>query len=60
VTGAVADNSLGNIVGVTVENFPWTPWAPYQHSSGAVPMWLRAYDMMEAVPGALPCISKRE
>jgi hypothetical protein len=59
-TGAVANNAYGNIVGVTVENFPWTPWAPYQHSAASVPIWARAYDMMEHVPLPLPCITKVE
>lgn len=60
VTGAVANNSYGNIVGVTVENYPWTPWAPYQHSRASVPIWARAYDMMEDVPAPLPCVTKLE
>jgi Flp pilus assembly protein TadG len=60
VTGAVADNSFGNIVGVTVEGLPFAPWAPYQHSAAAVPLYARAYDMMESVPAPLPCISVKE
>jgi Flp pilus assembly protein TadG len=60
VNGSVADNSFGNIVGVTVENYSWNPIAPYQHSKSPLSMYAKAFDMMEAVPGKLPCISTSE
>ena len=60
VSGALSSNAYGNIVGVTVEGLPFTPWAPYQHSAASVPLYARAYDMMEAVPQPLPCITTKE
>lgn len=58
--GGLANNNPGNIVGVTVEGLPWTPWAPYQHSRASVHIWARAYDEMENIPAPYPCISHLE
>ena len=60
VDGSVSDNSYGSIVGVTIEGYQWTPWAPYMRSGAALSMWARAYDMMEPLPGQLPCITTSE
>jgi Flp pilus assembly protein TadG len=60
VTGAVSNNDHGNIVQVSVEGYQFLAVAPYQRVGQNPMVWARAYDMMEAVPGALPCISKTE
>jgi Flp pilus assembly protein TadG len=60
VNGAVTSNAYGNIVEVSVEGYSYGVLAPYAKSSGPLQITARAYDMMEAVPGALPCITKSE
>jgi Flp pilus assembly protein TadG len=60
VTGAVADNSYGNIVEVSVEGFQYKALAPYQRLNSDPLVWARAYDMMEDLPGARPCITTLE
>lgn len=59
-TGAVTNNAYGNIVEVSVEGYASGPLAPFQRSPVPVTLWARAYDMMEFVPGTLPCISHSE
>ena len=59
VSGAVSDNSFGNIVQVSVEGYQFLPLAPYQRVSTKPLVWARAYDMMEDVPSR-PCISVSE
>lgn len=60
VDGSIADNSYGNIVEVSVEGYNYGPLAPFERLNMPVKIWARAYDMMEAVPGALPCITTKE
>jgi Flp pilus assembly protein TadG len=60
VSGAIANNAYGNIVEVSIENYGYASLAPYQHLSTPLRIWARAYDMMEALPGALPCITTAE
>ncbi|MCU1237326.1 MAG: TadE family protein [Candidatus Solibacter sp.] len=60
VTGAVSNNDHGNIVQVSVEGYQFKAIAPYQRLNQNPLVWARAYDIMEAVPGALPCITKTE
>jgi Flp pilus assembly protein TadG len=60
VSGAVADNSYGNIVEVSVEGYQYKALAPYQRLNSDPLVWARAYDMMEEVPGTLPCITTVE
>jgi Flp pilus assembly protein TadG len=60
VSGAVSDNQYGNIVQVSVEGYKFTALAPFQRLNQNPLVWARAYDMMEAVPGGLPCITKSE
>jgi Flp pilus assembly protein TadG len=60
VTGAVSNNAYGNIVQVSVEAYQFTALAPFQRLNMNPLVWARAYDMMEAVPGGLPCITKSE
>jgi Flp pilus assembly protein TadG len=60
VNGSVTNNAYGNIVEVSVEGYSYGVMAPYQKSSSPLQMTARAYDMMEALPGALPCITKSE
>jgi Flp pilus assembly protein TadG len=60
VTGAVSDNQYGNIVQVSVEGYQFMALAPYQRLNQNPMIWARAFDMMEAVPGSLPCITKSE
>jgi hypothetical protein len=60
VDGTVANNNFGNIVEVSVENYQYGPLAPYRRLGFPATIWARAYDMMEALPGGLPCITKLE
>lgn len=60
VSGAISDNSNGQIVEVSVEGYQYTPLAPFQRLNLAPKIWARAYDLMEPVPGGLPCISHPE
>jgi Flp pilus assembly protein TadG len=60
VSGAVSDNQYGNIVQVSVEGYQFMAIAPYQRLNQNPMVWARAYDMMEALPGGLPCITKSE
>ena len=60
VDGTVATNSYGNIVEVSVEAYQYAPLAPYQRLNFPLNIWARAYDMMEALPGARPCITTAE
>ena len=59
-SGAVTNNAYGNIVEVSVEGYGAGPLAPFQRSPLPLKLWARAYDMMEFVPGTLPCISHAE
>lgn len=60
VSGAVANNSWGNIVAVTVEGYQYSALAPYLRVGFPVRIWARAYDIMEFVPGTLPPITNLE
>lgn len=60
VNGSVTNNAYGNIVEVSVEGYSYGVLAPYQKSGSPLLMTARSYDMMEALPGALPCITKSE
>ena len=60
VTGAVADNSMGNIVEVSVEAYQYSAMAPYLRLGFPVKIWARAYDIMQYVPGTLPPITNVE
>jgi Flp pilus assembly protein TadG len=60
VTGGVANNAAGNIVEVSVEAYTYGPMAPYQRLGMPAQLWARAYDVMQANPGGLPCISHSE
>jgi Flp pilus assembly protein TadG len=60
VTGAVANNAAGNIIEVSVEGYVYGPMAPYQRLGMPAQLWARAYDVMQATPGGLPCISNSE
>jgi Flp pilus assembly protein TadG len=60
VTGAVANNSMGNIVEVSVEAYKYSPLAPYLRLGYPLNVWARAYDVMQYVPGTLPSITKVE
>ena len=60
VSGAVTNNNHGNIVQVSVEGYQFLPLAPYRRMNSAPQIWARAYDIMEALPGSLPCITKSE
>ena len=60
VDGSVSTNSFGNIVEVSVENYQYNPLAPYQRLNFPLKIWARAYDMMESIPGARPCLTKVE
>jgi Flp pilus assembly protein TadG len=59
VSGAVSDNSYGNIVQVSVEGYQFLPLAPYQRVNSKPLIWARAYDMMEYLPSK-PCITLSE
>ncbi len=60
VNGTVANNAAGNIVEVSVEGYTYGPLAPFQRLNYPLMIWARAYDLMEPLPGALPCITKVE
>jgi len=60
VTGAVSNNDHGNIVQVSVEGYQFKALAPFQRVGQNPLVWARAYDVMESLPGALPCITKSE
>jgi len=60
VTGNVANNAAGNIIDVSVEDYVYGPLAPYQRLNMPAQLWARAYDVMQVVPGGLPCITKLE
>ena len=60
VTGAVADNSMGNIVEVSVEAYSHSALAPYLRLGFPVRIWARAYDIMQFVPGTKPPLTNVE
>lgn len=60
VTGAVSNNSSGQIVEVSVEGYQYTPLAPFQRLNMAPKIWARAFDLIEPFPGTPPCISHLE
>jgi hypothetical protein len=60
VSGAVTNNAYGNIVEVSVEAYSYGPLAPFNRLNMPIKLWARAYDMMEFVPGTLPCITTHE
>lgn len=50
-TGSVADNTQGNIVGVTVEGYQYGALAPFMRlNMKTVQIWAQAYDIMQGVP----------
>jgi Flp pilus assembly protein TadG len=57
VDGSATDNASGNIVEVSVESYGYGPLAPYQRVNLPVQITARAYDVMEKLPGASPCLS---
>lgn len=57
VDGSATNNASGNIVEVSVESYNYGPLAPYQRVNLPVQLTARAYDVMENIPGALPCLS---
>jgi len=57
VNGAATDNNSGNIVEVSVESYVYGPLAPYQRVNLPVQLTARAYEVMEKLPSALPCLS---
>lgn len=50
-------NSPGNIIEVTVEDFSWGWLAPVWRTDSPMRMWIRSSDRMEGLPGgsAPPC-----
>ncbi|HEY1239237.1 MAG TPA: TadE family protein [Bryobacteraceae bacterium] len=60
VSGAVSNNGKNQIVEVSVEGYQYLPLAPFQRLNLAPKIWARAYDVMEPVPGTLPCITTPE
>jgi len=60
VNGNVANNAAGNIIDVSVEGYVYGPMAPYQRLNMPAQLWARAYDVMQTVPGGLPCLTKLE
>lgn len=60
VTGAVANNSMGNLVEVSVEAYQYSELAPYLRLGFPVKVWARAYDVMQFIPGTLPPITNLE
>lgn len=60
VDGSISNNAPGNIVEVSVEGYQYGPLAPFGRLNYPVQIWARAYDLMEPLPGALPCITKSE
>jgi hypothetical protein len=57
VDGSAATNDAGNIVEVSVESYIYGPMAPYQRVNIPAQLTARAYDVMEKIPGTLPCLS---
>lgn len=57
VDGSATNNGSGNIVEVSVEQYVYGPLAPFQRVNLPVQLTARAYDVMESLPGALPCLS---
>jgi Flp pilus assembly protein TadG len=57
VDGSATNNASGNIVEVSVESYHYGPLAPFQRVNLPVQLTARAYDVMETIPGALPCLS---
>jgi Flp pilus assembly protein TadG len=57
VDGSASNNAAGNIVEVSVESYNYGPLAPYQRINLPVQLTARAYDVMERIPGTLPCLS---
>jgi len=60
VNGSRSDNSPGNIIQVSVENYRYGPLAPYQRVGSNPTIWARAYDLVEPYPGSLPCVTTSE
>ena len=60
ISGGQGNNALGNIVEVSVEGYNYGPLAPFRRLNFPVKIWARAYDVMEAVPAGLPCITTLE
>jgi hypothetical protein len=60
VDGSVSNNAAGNIVEVSVEGYNYGPLAPFQRLNYPLTIFARAYDLMEPLPGSLPCITKSE
>ncbi len=57
VDGSATNNDRGNIVEVSVESYGYGPLAPFQRVNLPVQLTARAYDVMESIPGGLPCLS---
>jgi TadE-like protein len=60
VDGTVSNNAAGQIVEVSVEGYQYFPLAPFQRLNLQPKIWARAYDLMETIPGGLPCITTIE
>jgi len=60
VAGGQGNNGHGNIVEVSIEGYNYGPMTPFRRLNLPVAIWARAYDVMEAVPGGLPCITNLE
>ena len=60
VDGSVTNNSTGQIVEVSVEGYQYLPLAPFQRLNIQPRIWARAYDLMQTIPGSLPCITTLE
>src|SRR5581483_5872724 len=60
VDGSVTNNSSGQIVEVSVEGYQYFPLAPFQRLNFQPKIWARAYDLMQTIPGSLPCITNLE
>ena len=54
------NNAAGQIVEVSVEGYQYFPLAPFQRLNLQPKIWARAYDLMETIPGGLPCITTIE
>src|SRR5262249_32220282 len=60
ISGGQGNNAVGNIVEVSVDGYNYGPLAPFRRLNFPLKIWARAYDVMEAVPAGLPCITTLE
>lgn len=56
-TGGQGSNATGQIVTVKVENFRYSPMAPFENVSFPVYVSAQASDVMEPYPGQSPCLT---